>query len=76
MKVSIHFTGLLANGGRPELFINLALQLVTHPSLLFTDTVGKPGCAQVIALCQDFHRLYTEDSCRFVSISDVHRLQL
>ncbi len=31
--------GLLANDRRSELFKNFALHFVTHPSLLFTDTV-------------------------------------
>ncbi len=37
--MSTRLAGFLANGRRPERFKNCAPYFMTHPSLLFTDTV-------------------------------------
>ncbi len=44
MNVSLGLAVLVAKGRHLELFINFALQFMTHTSLLFTDTVEKAMC--------------------------------
>ncbi len=39
MEMNIGLAGLLAIGKQPELFIKFTQHFVTHPSLLFTDTI-------------------------------------